>query len=132
MGIHYSHKEYREIKKDNPDLTWEKYQEFKQWIAKNYDPEADKAFNTLLKLMEGQDLTFDVCHKIGEENGKPYPHFRVNIEGARGTFWLCTYCGYLCEVQDNRYNYHIVLPGYTGDLKYDIDSRGQVIVHPPQ
>ena len=129
MGIHYSRKEYREIKKDNPDLTWEKYQEFKLWVSKNYDPEADRAFSALLKLIGITSFDIDWCHKPDNE-GKVHIRFNAHVDGQ--FFWLCDYCGYLCEVQDNRYNYHIVLPEYKTDLKYDVDSRGQVIIHPPQ
>lgn len=133
MSIHYDRKEYRAIKEDNPDLTWEVYKQFKVWESKNYNPKANEALNALLKLAGNQVFTLDVCHKMGEEEGKPYPHFRINIEGTRGTFWLCTYCGYLCEVQDNMYNYHLLLSDVPqSDLKYDVDSRGQVIIHPSQ
>ena len=76
--------------------------------------------------LDDKTLEPDICMKCR------WDCLRVYSEDSR-EFILCAYCGYLMEVlQDNAYYYHVVLPEYTGDLKYDIDSRGQVIIHPPQ
>ena len=75
--------------------------------------------------LDDKTLEPDICMKCR------WDCLHVYSEDSR-EFILCAYCGYLCEVQDNRYTYHIILPEYAGDLKYDIDSRGQVIIHHSQ
>lgn len=134
MGIHYSRKEYREIKQFNTDLTWEGYKQFKVWESKNYNPKADEAFSALLKSVGITTFGFDWCHKPNDpKNDNGTGHIRLHAHVNDRLLWLCTYCGYLCEVQDNKYIYHLLISDTPhSDLKYDIDSRGQVIIRPSQ
>ncbi len=77
------------------------------------------AFDTLLKLIGVYEFGFDRCHKCG------YVHIVATTDD--GTFWICTYCSYLCRVRGNEYNY-IIAPSETVSPKsYSVDTRGFIM-----
>ncbi len=70
--------------------------------------------------LDDKHLSPDKCMKCG------WDCLRVYSEDSR-EFILCAYCGYLVEVQDSKYTYHIILPEYTGDLRYDTIEEGRLL-----
>ena len=113
-------KEYKELKKITPTLTWDEYLVFKSWEHTNYNPQSEAAMNGLLNSIGAESFTFIKCTKCGD--------LCLNTTGTKGHFRICLYCGYMCEVEGNKYKYILVLSEYNKDLKYDVDERGTVIV----
>jgi hypothetical protein len=129
-------KEYREIKKDFPEITWEDYLKQKERERRNWNPKAEAASHDLFKIAGDYTLYLELCHKTVNTTDKRLPrywgehHMRYRIEGDRGVFWLCSWCGYLCKVDGNRYIYDPILKlgiNLHPDTKFDVDSHYNVV-----
>jgi len=79
----------------------------------------------LLELMNNCIWTFKICLKCG------IVCVHLLEENTDRHFILCPLCGYLSQVEGNRYIYHLILPGDFKDTTYHVDSRG-LVVRPEQ
>ena len=87
----------------------------------------------IVKWLNDKVMEIFRCTKCGWHGLIVHEWDHINDEPCGKTFQLCLYCGYLREVQGNKYIYHLLLLTENKvDLKYDVDSRGQVTIHPPQ
>jgi Fe-S-cluster containining protein len=64
---------------------------------------------------------------------------RIQVISPKGIFYLCSWCGYLCKVDGNRYIYNPILElgiDIHPDTKYSVDNHYNVVTiqksYPPE